>query len=91
MPKKIKPSPFPVYNPNARPKKQLPLHYHPNAIKKNIDSLIEVAEDESLKFLFEDIKTLVGWALDKLPIAIPKGEEKAYKDAENEQEKENIS
>lgn len=53
-------------------KKLLAIHYHPDAIKENIKFLAENAEQTEIKYLFEDIKVIVGWALDRLPLAPPK-------------------
>ena len=59
-------------HPTERKKKLLPLHYHPDAIRENCKNLITMAEkEESLRLLFEDISTLVNWALDRLPMAAP--------------------
>lgn len=52
-------------HPTERKKKLLPLHYHPDAIRENCKNLVTMSEKEvSLRILFEDISTLVNWALD---------------------------
>ena len=59
-------------HPTERKKKLLPLHYHPDAIRENVKGLVEMsAEQKELQPLFEDISTLVNWALDRLPMAAP--------------------
>ena len=53
-------------------KKLLALHFHPDAIRENVKGLVEMsAEQKELQPLFEDISTLVNWALDRLPMAAP--------------------
>lgn len=45
------------------------LHYHPDHIKENINEMLTLVEkDEDAKALFEDIKTLVDFAISKLKI-----------------------
>ena len=52
--------------------KLLALHFHPDAIRENVKGLVEMsAEQKELQPLFEDIKVLVNWALDRLPLAAP--------------------
>lgn len=52
-------------------KKIIKLHCHPDAIKASIKELKEMTDEEGLRFLFEDISTLVEWALKRLPIVPP--------------------
>ena len=53
-------------------KKLLALHYHPDAIRENVKGLVEMSEEQpELRPLFEDIKVLVNWALDRLPLVAP--------------------
>lgn len=47
------------------------LHYHPDTIRKNIALLKDQCEEEQAQFLFEDIQTLVDFALSKLNIKKP--------------------
>ena len=53
-------------------KKCLALHFHPDAIRENVKELVEMsAEQKELQPLFEDIQTLVDFALSKLNINKP--------------------
>lgn len=61
-------------------KKILALHFHPTQIRQNIDDLIEQSvemgkkahlDPNPLTLLLEDVKLLVGWALDRLPLIPP--------------------
>lgn len=61
-------------------KKLIALHYHPDAIKKSIKELGEIAEEDKIKMLFEDISVLVNWALDRLPLAEPPKEKVQHQD-----------
>lgn len=61
-----------IHPPMQKEKKILRLHKHPDQIKASIKDLIEMSEEEDIKHLFEDISTLVGWALERLPLAPPK-------------------
>lgn len=56
----------------AKRKRIIRLHYLPNAIKQSIKDLKETSEQGELKNLFEDIEVLVTWALDRLPLVVPK-------------------
>lgn len=58
-------------------KKLLALHYHPDAIKANIKELKEMADEQPIKDLFEDIGVLVEWALQRLPLVAPPKEKEA--------------
>lgn len=52
-------------------KKIIRLHYLPDAIKKSVNDLKEMSEDEGMRNLFEDIGILLEWALARLPIVPP--------------------
>ncbi len=66
-------------------KKILKLHLHPEQIKRSISELAGMAEDETLRFLFEDIGVLVGWALERLPLIPPEKTDAPGKDAPEEE------
>lgn len=59
----------------AKKKKIIKLHLHPEAIKQGIADLKEWAETEDIKNLFEDIEVLVNWALKRLPLVPPEKKE----------------
>lgn len=78
--RKAKPSVTPIItgiHAPQREKKLLALHYHPEAIKSNIKELKEMAEEQPIKDLFEDIGVLVEWALQRLPLVAPPKEKEA--------------
>lgn len=52
-------------------KRVFALHYHPDSIVKNVENLKEMSENEEMKNLFEDIETLVKWALPRLQLLAP--------------------
>lgn len=61
-----------IHPQGERKKKLLALHFHPDAIRENVKGLVEMsAEQKELQPLFEDIRVLVNWALDRLPLATP--------------------
>lgn len=62
-------------------KRMMPLHMHPDSIKQSIDELIEMSEEEGVRFLFEDIKTLVLFALEKVKMVTPPKKEEGAADA----------
>lgn len=65
-------------------KRLIKLHLHPDAIKQGLKEIIEVADDEGLKFLFEDCLTLVTWALARLPL-VPPTKEKDENEVQHEE------
>lgn len=78
--RKAKPTVTPIITGVHAPKREkrlLALHYHPDAIKANIKELKEMADEQPIKDLFEDIGVLVEWALQRLPLAAPPKETEA--------------
>lgn len=72
--KKQKPHIKPVIlgmHPNNGEKRILKLHNHPTTILNALKDLMEMAEQQELKDVFEDAIVLTQWALKKLPLVPP--------------------
>ena len=74
--KKAKNKVVPIIMGMTREKKEenrkiLMLHNHPKTIVAAIQDLKEMAEDNKVKNIFEDIEVLCTWALQRLPLVVP--------------------
>ena len=77
-----------IHPQEEKKKKLLALHFHPDAIRENVKGLVEMsAEQPELSPLFEDIQTLVNWALDRLPLVAPPKEKGTQPESETASQK----
>ena len=72
-----------IHPQGEKKKKLLPLHFHPDAIRKDIKDMVEMsAEHPGLHPLFEDIEVIVNWALDRLTLVAPPKEKEVQSSEE---------
>ena len=69
--KKAKNKVVPIIKKKEENRKILMLHNHPKTIVAAIQDLKEMAEDNKVKNIFEDIEVLCTWALQRLPLVAP--------------------